>query len=246
MKNFLRMPISAMSLLILGAFSAHAASVVVPNASFETPSPAQVVTPSQSTKSLTDSTTVSDWIFNINGPSQYGTRAISSTFASPGTSSGNDYIFFNNDQDTTDTITSAASLGTIMSQTQYTLTVAIGNPNGKDTTGYDTPGTVSFSLLANDVAFATDTVTAAMTTDGTFKDFTLTFTTPGTASPIIGEDLKIQLSALPQASLAAVAAFDNVRLDVTLVPEPKTWALLVPCVLALMGMGIKRRFLAAA
>lgn len=230
--------------LLFSAMTVTAESVVVPNFSFETPGSPVVVNPPQSTTTLTDSTTVSGWIFNINGPSEYGTRSILNNFSVAGTSSGNNYAFINNDQLKTDTITSAASLGLIAGQTQYTLTVAIGNPTPKDTSGYGSTGPVSFSLLANGVAFATDSIANGAIANGTFQDFTLTFTTPGISS-IIGENLTIQLAALPQ-STAAEPAFDNVRLDVTLVPEPKTWALLGLGALALAGIGSKRRDRATA
>jgi hypothetical protein len=231
---FLR-AMSAAMVLAVSTCAAQAASVTVPNGSFETPSSPVTVSPSQSTKLTTDSTTVSGWVFSINGPSQYGTRSIASNFTSEGAASGNNYAFINNDQDgATDTITSALSLGTIEGQTRYTLTVAVGNPKAADSSNYGSPGTVTFSLLGNGVAFATDTVTNGTVPNGTFEDFTLTFTTPGSGS-LIGESLKIQLAALAQ-SAPAEPAFDNVTLDVTLVPEPKTWALLGLGALVLIGL----------
>lgn len=174
---------------------------------------------------------VTGWVFNVNGGSAYGTEAISSNFASAGTSSGNNCAFINNDDPgVTDTITSAASLATITGQTEYTLTIAIGNPKPNDSSLYGSPGNVSFSLLANGVAFATKTVTNGTVPNGTFEDFTLTFTTPSSGS-IIGENLEIQMAALPEQNSAYQPAFDNVRLDdtavIVAVPEPATWALLV-------------------
>jgi hypothetical protein len=170
---------------------------------------------------------VTGWVFNVNGGSAYGTEAISSNFASAGTSSGNNCAFINNDDPgVTDTITSAASLGTITGLTTYTLTLAIGNKNG---TGlYDNPGNVSFSLLANGVAFATKTVNNGTVPEGTFEDFTLTYTTPSSGS-IVGENLEIQMATLPETGSAYQPGFDNVRLSetVTAVPEPKAWILVV-------------------
>lgn len=137
----------------------------MPNASFELPG--------SPTQTSTNPNVASGWVFNVKGGSAYGTAAIASNFSSAGASSSKDYAFINNDTpNVTDTLTSAASLGTIAGQTKYTLTVAIGNRNG---TGlYRDPGNVSFSLLANGVPFDTQTVTNGTVPDGTFEDFTLT------------------------------------------------------------------------
>jgi hypothetical protein len=211
-------------ILLLTALAANATPVTIPNASFESPS--------SPTGNSTNPNVLPGWVFN-DTHSVFGASSISSNFSSAGTSSGNNYAFVNNDYPgVTDTITSAASLATIAPLTTYTLTVAIGNRNG---TGlYDDPGNVSFSLLANGVAFATDTVTNGTVPNGTFEDFTLTYTTPGSGS-IIGDSLEIQLAALPETGTAFQPAFDNIRLDATtmVVPEPKTWALLLSGVLAL-------------
>jgi hypothetical protein len=132
-------------------------------------------------------------------------------------------------------------LGTIAPLTTYTLTLAIGNHNG---TGlYDNPGSVSFSLLANGVAFATTTVTNGTVPESTFEDFSLTYTTPSSGS-IIGENLTIQMASLPETGTAFQPAFDNVRLDATsvaVVPEPPTAALLISGGFALFWLMRQRR-----
>jgi hypothetical protein len=81
--------------------------------------------------------------------------------------------------------------------------------------------------LANGVAFATDTVPNGSVTNGTFQDFTLSYTTPASSS-IIGDSLEIQLATLPEQGTAYQPAFDNVRLDANVMaaPEPSTWALM--------------------
>ena len=210
---------------MLTILAANATPITVPNASFESPS-----TPVQTS---TNPDIVPGWVFNVQGGSAYGTAAISSNFTSPGTSSGNNYAFINNDDPgVTDTLTSAASLGTITGLTTYTLTVAIGHRNG---TGlYDNPGNVSFSLLANGVPFTTQEVTNGTVPNGTFEDFTLTYSTPSSGS-IVGENLEIQMATLPEENNAYQPGFDNVRLSDTImvVPEPKTWALLASGVIAL-------------
>jgi len=215
--------IMAMAMAI-SSLAARATPVTVPNASFESPnSPAS---------SSTNSTIIPGWVFNVKGGSVFGTLALSSNFTSLGTSSGSDAAFINNDwPNVTDTITSSASLGKITSLTDYTLTLSIGNVKQSDSSLYGAPGNVSFSLLANGVAFATKTVNNGTVPNGTFQDFSLSFTTPASSS-IIGDNLTIQIAALPEQGTAYKPAFDNVTLDAAVqappvVPEPATWALML-------------------
>jgi hypothetical protein len=224
--------------LVLSALAANATPIVVPNASFESPS-----SPAQTS---TNPNIVTGWVFSVKGGSAYGTSAISSNFTSAGASIGNDYAFINNDwPDVTDTITSASSLGTIAPLTTYTLTIALGNRKTSDTSLYGSPGNISFSLVANGVVFASKTVNNGTVPNGTFADFTLTYTTPST-SPLIGENLKIQLAALPEEGSAYQPSFDNVTLDATAlpvvqaVPEPATWALLLSGVMTLLWVARRR------
>ena len=224
-----RKPAATALLLLLTALGANATPITVPNASFESPS---------SPKSTsTNPDIIPGWVFDVQGRSQFGTDPIASNFTSPGAASGNNYAFINNDYPgVTDTITSAASLGTIAPLTTYTLSVAIGNHNG---TGlYNDPGNVSFSLLANGAVIATQEVVNGTVANGTFEDFSLTYTSPS-SGPVIGENLTIQLATLPQNGSAYSAAFDNVSLDAVpidppaVVPEPSSWTLLVSGLLAL-------------
>lgn len=216
--------------LLVGSIRLNAAPIMVPNASFESPS--------SPANSSTNPNLIPGWTFNVGHGSVYGTEAISSNFNSPGPSSGNNAAFINNDYpDSTDTIVSASSLATITPLTTYTLTVAIGNIKNSDSSLYGAPGNVSFSLLANGVPFATDTVNNGTVPNGTFEDFTLTYSTPASGS-IIGENLQIQLAALAEEGTAYKPAFDNVTLDATImdppaVPEPQTWVLVLAGGLAL-------------
>jgi hypothetical protein len=227
--------LAALSALPVLAQSTVTTSIDVPNASFESPS-----SPIQTSNSPS---VLSGWVFDVQDGSEYGSMTFrSANFSSAGAATGNNYAFINNDYPgVTDTLTSAASLATIAPLTTYTLTVAIGNRNG---TGlYDDPGNVSFSLLANGVAFATQEVTNGTVPNGTFEDFTLTYETPASSS-IIGDDLTIQLATLPEEGTAFQAGFDNVTLDETTVeaaPEPATALLLVMGGIALLGFTRLRR-----
>jgi hypothetical protein len=220
--------------ILFSAIAAKATPIAITNASFESPS-----SPTSTSK---NPNILPGWVFNVQGGSEYGTMTVfSSMFSSVGASTGNNYAYINNDYpNVTDTLTSAASLGTITPNTDYTLTVAIGNRTGSGL--YNDPGNVSFSLLANGVAFDTQTVSNGTVPNGTFDDFTLSYTTPASGS-IIGENLNIQLATLPEQSNAFQAAFDNVTLDETTIvaaPEPATFILLVSG-LALIAIAWLRR-----
>jgi hypothetical protein len=234
-RHFLSVLASAV-LLAHGALSADADSISVPNASFESPT-----SPVQTSNSPS---VLSGWVFDVQDGSEYGSMTFhSANFSSTGAATGNNYAFINNDYPgVTDTLTSAVSLATIAPLTTYTLTVAVGNRNG---TGlYDDPGNVSFSLLANGVAFATQEVTNVTVPNGTFEDFTLTYETPASSS-IIGDDLTIQMATLPEEGSAFQAGFDNVTLDETTVeaaPEPAAAVLLLLGGIALVGFARLRRF----
>lgn len=227
--------------LTIGAVKATALPITVPNASFESNGPVQT---------STNPNVLTGWVFNAKGGSAYGSESISSNFLTTGASTGSNAAFINNDwPDVTDTLISSGSLGTIAPLTTYTLTVALENRKTSDTSLYGSPGNVSFSLLANGVAFATTTVYNGTVANGTFQDFTLTYTTGATGS-IIGDSLKIQLATLPEEGSAYQPAFDNVTLDGTAlpvaqepvaVPEPGTWALTISGMLALFLVARRRR-----
>ena len=238
---FNRKAVAAAALtFLLGLDSTHAAPISVPNASFESPGSPQ--------STSTNVNLVPGWVFNVKGGSQFGVGSVASNYALPGTSSGSEYATINNDwPNVTDTITSAASLGTITPLTTYTLTVAVGNENKSDSSLYGAPGPVSFSLLANGVSFATKTVPNGSVANGTFQDFTLSYTTPSSGS-VIGDSLEIQLATLPEQGTAYQPAFDNVRLDAeveapAVVPEPSTWALFASGLLTLWWMMRRQRAL---
>jgi hypothetical protein len=227
----------------LSALTAGAVSVTIPNASFETPS-------SPATSS-TNHSLVSGWFISASNNNVFGTASITSNFLSLGAASGNDYVFIDNTSTNNETITSSSSLAVIAPLTTYTLTVAIGNVKLSDGASFGAPGNVSFSLLANGVSFATQSVSNGTVPNGTFEDFSLTYVTPATSS-IIGEDLTIQLASQNTSGGQYQPAFDNVTLDATALaeptaaPEPGTLMLLISSGLTLCWWMRRRRLTAVA
>jgi hypothetical protein len=212
---FLKMTAIATS-LIFGSLAAVAVPVTVPNGSFETPG--------NPITSTTNDNLVQGWVFSTSNADTFGTAALNLNFFGTGAADGSRYVFIDNTGKTKETITSASSLGIITPLTTYTLTVAVGNVKTGDGIAFGAPGNVSFSLLANGTAFATQTVSNGTVPNGAFDDFTFTYITPATGS-IIGEDLTIQLASQNPSGGNFQAAFDNVTLDA--IPEPSSAALLV-------------------
>jgi len=228
------------SSLVLTMTLAHATLIAIPNASFESPS----------TYTGTGTTTglIPGWTDTLGVGDGYGTETITSYFATaPAATSGNNFAALANYKlDTAATLTSAASLGLIAASTQYILTVAIGNLSAPDTIPYGAPGPISFSLLGDGTPLATQVVPNGTVPNATFEDFTLTYDSPSSGT-VIGDDLTIQLEAMPQAKALYLAGFDNVTLDATpedsdppAVPEPSTRVLLISGALAL-GWYIRRK-----
>jgi hypothetical protein len=235
-KSFVKGAITA-ALLFIGVLTADADSISIPNASFELSGPAQT---------STDPKIAPGWVFTVQGGSAYGIGTISSNFSSPGTSTGSNYAFINNDYpNVSDSITTSASLGEITADTTYTLTVAVGNPNG---TGlYEETGNFGIGLTANGSVFALDPIAGGSIANGTFQDFSYSFTTPVDAS-YAGQDLGILLASAPETDNAFQPSFDNVRLDATdlsAAPEPKAWALFMLGAGALYWLLRRKRTMAA-
>ncbi len=217
--------------LLFTALAAHGQIITVPNGSFESPS---TPTGAGYTAGL-----IPNWTAGLGSGDSYGTLSIFQYFQSlPPATSGNNFAdITNNPTNTPGTLTSAASLGTIAASTQYTLTVAIGNVGASDSEEYASPGPVSFSLLGNGTPLATEVVPSGTIPNEKFEDFTLTYDSP-TSGAVIGENLTIQLEAMPQFQFYYSAAFDNVTLDATALapaaaPEPQSWALLASGLLSL-------------
>jgi hypothetical protein len=135
------------------------------------------------------------------------------------------------------TITTAASLATVILGTQYTLTAAVGNPTGG---GTSLPGSFTIALLVNGTAATNFTLTNANTAvaDSSFADFSTTFTATAAQS---GGALTAQLFGVNQGTgnNNSQIFFDNIRVS-EVVPEPSTWALMLCGAGLLVAIGARR------
>jgi hypothetical protein len=236
----------ALALLAMTAFagSVQAQIITVPNFSFENPTEATHPYQLLGTVNTTGAADLlPNWNYTeINTAVGYGLVATSS-LTTPGTSVGSQAVYLQAySGGSSETLTTANSLGTITANTKYTLTIAIGAPanwTGIPTGGVQTPSKtaaeVIFSLTGNGTAIAgaSDTIAENLVSMGTLNDYTLTFTT-GASGGAIGKDLGISLQAIKALYPGSVdpgleaAIFDDVRLtEVSTVPEPGTWALML-------------------
>jgi hypothetical protein len=215
---------------------ASADSIPVTNFSFENPT----VAPDPG---YTLYSSIQAWTFG--GATDFsGLQIMSSQYSSaqPANSDGYQDAVFNLSDGETGTITyttsgdsngNGTSLGTIQSNTDYTLTVALGNRLG--TGSYADPGDIYLNLQAGTGTDASTYSTVAqieVTPDqlpeDAFTDFTVTLSASYILShpSLLGENLGIQLAATGVAGYEAQDNFDNVELTETTVPEPGTWALM--------------------
>ncbi len=227
------------SFFLLAANLDSARALDVPNFSFETPGAGdQGVAQNGDYIGFNDpsSTFVPDW--NFNDPAGYsGTVSTRFPSAPAGTADGSRIAFLNIDDSSAATITSDSPVATLIGDTNYELTVAVGNSPG--TGAYLDPGTVYLNLLAvpnggSSIVAVYAEVDESDIPDGTIKNFTLTLTA-AEAQPYLGDGLEIQLEGQdPTASSSNTyqPVFDNVRLTSSSVPEPATWSAL------LAGLGL--------
>jgi hypothetical protein len=235
MKRILRVSILVLALAVF-ANSASAGSIPVTNFSFENPTVA-------SNPGYTYYSSIQAWTFG--GTNDFsGLQLISTQYSSaqPANTDGYQDAVFNLSYGETGTITyttsgdssgNGASLGTIQSNTDYALTVALGNRTG--TGAYGDPGDVYLNLQAGT---GTDTSTYATVAqlevtpgempDDAFTDFTVTLTASYILShpSLLGENLGIQIAATGVNDYEDQNNFDNVQLTETTVPEPHTWVLI--------------------
>jgi hypothetical protein len=118
-------------------------------------------------------------------------------------------------------LTTAAPLTSILANSTYTLTVALGSRLDLPANPTDV---ALLQFLANDVVLAEGglilNTDASTIPPGTFADFTTSLIT-GPSGPLIGQDLKVRIAYQGDRQLM----IDNVRMDV--VPEPSTAALFI-------------------
>lgn len=212
------------AVLALSASSISAAPITVPNYSFE----AQVlgsgaVAPGSPT----------DWLLSGGGGVYYpngGNFISSGPLAAP--ADGNQYAYLETATANpgTVTLTSAASLATVVAGTTYTLTAAIGHRNF-DAAGGRRPDDYKIELLVDGTPVATNTLSDAHTNipSGTWVDLSTDFTAISS-----GGALTIRLTHSSDDATFRQGAFDNIRLDA--VPEPTSLALL-----GLGGLIVARR-----
>lgn len=130
-------------------------------------------------------------------------------------------------------IVTSDSLGTILANTTYTLSLDIGAPpNLTGLSSYaagEVAPQVTFALLGNGTTIASNTLVNTSVTEDGLTNYTLSFTT-GASGGFIGDSLTVQLSALKELYPGSVdpggeaAIFDDV---VVTVPEPSTYALML-------------------
>ena len=215
-------------------YGVNAASIVVPNFSFESlvygDGGYDFVVPS--------------WIGTSSGSgSNYGIyNPLDDDFAGssgggsvPSPAIGEQAAFMHLDPSGTVSLTTATAFTSILADTSYTLTVALGSRNllpGSST------GMVTLSLLANGVLIpgASITITPDSVTIplGTFADFSTSFTTDS-STLLIGQDLTASVTY--SATTVSQVLLDNVRVDAFTVPEPSTTLV---GVISVLGLVVRR------
>ena len=209
----------------------YAASITVPNFSFEEPDVAEG-TPGA----------VSGWTALLIGGggtpavrdpvnAQYAGGTGNNTLL-PGSAQGGQAAYFAFTENGSGMTTSIAGT-TVQANTLYTLTVALGDPLDRD------PGTVFLRLTVNGSVAATTTISPTSIPSGTFTDFSVALGPFASNDSRVGGSLGIELRMSGGFRSAGYGAdFDNVRLT-SAVPEPTTlWAF--ACV-ALLRRGRRSR-----
>jgi hypothetical protein len=238
MKSCALLASAALAAGVLGWIDrAHATLIVVPNFSFESPD-----VPDNTFSDTDIDGDIPNWTFtkSENGTNYAGVwdpvagdyPGTTGNGAIPGSGQGTQVGFIYLDQadnpvpqPLNGVIVTSTELATIQSNTTYTLTVALGNSL------LLTPGEVDIRLLANGQEASSTTVIGDAIPNGTFTDFTTSFTT-GAASGFVGQQLSIRIAHIFNAEGVAEVDFDNIRLNSTpFIPEPASAALssLVAC-----------------
>jgi hypothetical protein len=204
--------------------SAHGASVLINNHSFETP-----VRATDGLFSVSGSGTgvFNSWNYVVQNGGSFEDFGIENPGAgaytgatgnsTPSGADGINVAFLN--QDNSGLFAGIfQNVGTLQANTQYTMTIAIGQRLDR------TNGSIEFGLYggatgATDIwasGTALSTATNVSSTAGSFQDFVVTFTT----GAIVSNDLYVGARYTETGANLIQASLDNVRLDATLVPEP--------------------------
>ena len=239
--------LAALAALAVPVTGAHAAAVTLVNPGFES----QVVADGVSSTNIpgwnivTGNTIITDAVSTYNPVN--ADYAGATNGAPPAPAGGTNVLdLTGNGLTNTNIVTGIVTQQTNVSltgNTTYSLTVAVGNPLSDDLYhGY----TISLTAGGTVLNF----ITANTTPDGAFQDVTLTYT-PNLLDPVVAalitqqQKLTISLASgvLNVATVLGTSTvnFDNVRLDVSPVPEPST-VQAVFAGLALLGfVGFSRR-----
>ncbi len=226
---------SLLAASLLATSPAFAASVTVPNFSFETPdifdngggagAYGQAFFPN-----WTIGPTASMVEYIVMDPSPgYFASAFGDNGPLPGTADGGQMgvirLLPSAVQGTFGTLTSGGLI-TLQANTAYTLTVAIGD----DLISTQESESVQIRLLVNGSLVTQSSTSGAALSEGTFTDLLASFSTLPSGDPLVGGSLQIQLvhtKLSPGTGTDSFAEFDNVRLDATVVPEPASVFLLL-------------------
>lgn len=222
--------------LIAFATSANAASVLITNHSFESPALAD---DNNAGLAARPSGIFNGWgYFMTSGSSfqDFGIENVAGTAYTGATGSGTPQggdgtnVAFLNQGIVGGTINIFQDVGTLLPNTQYTLTVSIGQRldriNGSATIGLINAALGEGNAWTNGSILSS--TSAVSQTSGSFEDFTTTFTTGSTVSGNLYVGAQYTGDGTVQASV------DNFRLEA--IPEPSAAALL-----ALGAIGALRR-----
>jgi MYXO-CTERM domain-containing protein len=224
--------------------AARASLITVANASFETPNVAD--------NAFTDSDNVAiavpNWTLatTLNGTITTGvwdpinadfSNTTGDNAAIPGGAGGQvGYIYLEQFNDLapemlTGELTTESSLATIQNNTIYTLTVSLGSSKTSSA------GDVLIELYSNNTLRASTNVPAGTLPEDTLVDYVASFTTSG-SDPNAGGPLVARIIHNYSGPGAREVEFDNVRVDVSPVPEPTSTSL---ALLALAALTTRRR-----
>jgi hypothetical protein len=230
--------VSCLSLISLLAVSvAHAQSITVLNNSFQlqpqTPGQTTVLTPNGPT-GWTGFNVGSGGNYDIGLSGENGSDFTAGPLAAP--ASGNSYLWINRfNGNGTQVAGVYQDVGSLMADTQYTLTVAIGQRAGTGPNGSWSPGIISLLNGTDNTGALLATGGGLPSTPNTWQDYTASFTT----GALVNGDLTIDLSVLDAPSIQA--DFSNVELTATPVPESGTCGVVSAGLALLSAMGVRRR-----